>query len=372
MNIVMNAVLAHENPRGVGRYINNLLPALAELDHDNQYYIYYGTWMKNYKFLKVNQPNFHFLPLDIRNNQISRNLYLAIVLPYICRKYRPDIFFLIDTQAILMKPCPVLSTIHDLAEFEVPEKYSMLQACLRKVIVRHQIRISNKIITVSDYSRQSIYDRFRTEKGKVKVIYNSVESKPNSLPKYEPENYFLFVGETERAKNFGALLAAFEMLPVKIQEKYHMIVVGKKGNDHENILAKIRGTHLEHKVHFKGYVDDNELMELYAKAYAFVFPSLFEGFGLPVLEAMAYGVPVLCSNTSSIPEVGGDAVLTFSPYNPAELCSQMKKLISDPSLRNVMIQKGLERSRLFTREKAAQETIHSFNEIYETHKKSLY
>lgn len=371
MNIVMNAVLAHENPRGVGRYINNLLPSLAEIDHENQYYIYYGTWMKDYMFLKVNQANFHFLPLDIKNHQLTRNLYLALALPYICRKYDPDIFFLIDTQAILIKPCPILSTIHDLAEYEAPEKYSKLQACLRKVIVRHQIHISDKIITVSDYSRQSIYNRFKPEKGKVKVIYNSVECKPNTLPQCQPENYFLFVGETERAKNFGVLLDAFKMLPANIQEKYHVIVVGKKGNDHENILGKIRGTHLESKVHFKGYVPDNELMELYAKAYAFVFPSLFEGFGLPVLEAMAYGVPVLCSNTSSIPEVGGEAVLTFNPHSPSELCAQALKLINTPRLRESMIQKGLERARLFTKEKAAQETIHSFHEIFGAHKKSL-
>lgn len=92
MNIVINAVLAHEQPRGVGRYINNLLPAMASIDKNNQYYIYYGKWMSNYDFLNIRQDNFHFIELDIRNSQIIRNIYLALFLPIKCLRYHPNIF----------------------------------------------------------------------------------------------------------------------------------------------------------------------------------------------------------------------------------------------------------------------------------------
>ena len=124
MNIVINAVLAFEKPRGVGRYINNLLPEIAKHDKENHYYVYYGKWMHEYEFLNIRQDNFHFIELDIKNSQLARNLFLATKLPLMAKKLNPDIFWLVDTQAIFFKPCKMVSTIHDLAEFEVPEKYS--------------------------------------------------------------------------------------------------------------------------------------------------------------------------------------------------------------------------------------------------------
>jgi Glycosyltransferase len=356
MNIVINAVLAHEQPRGVGRYINNLLPAMASIDKNNQYYIYYGKWMSNYDFLNIRQDNFHFIELDIRNSQIIRNIYLALFLPIKCLKYHPNIFFLIDTQAILFKPCKVLSTIHDLAEFVVPEKYSKKQALLRRAIVTVQVKLSNRILTVSEYSKNDICKRFHTPENKVHVTYNAVRS--NGTEKMaQPEKYFLFVSETEKTKNLMALIKAFALLPAEVREEYSIYVVGKKGNDYENIKNEIAKKEFTSKVKFWGYLSDKELADLYAKAYAFVFPSFFEGFGLPVLEAMERGTPVLCSNTSSIPEVGGDAVLTFDPYNPHDLANQMCKLIDNCKLRKEMILKGIARAKLFTPERCALDTL---------------
>lgn len=356
MNIVINAVLAHEQPRGVGRYINNLLPAMAELDTENQYYIYYGKWMQNYDFLKIKQDNIHFIELDIINSQVMRNLYLSVILPLKCRIHHPDIFFLIDTQALLLKPCKVISTIHDLAEFVVPEKYSKKQAFLRRIIVKRQAKLSDAIITDSHYSKKDICKRLHLPADKVNVIYNAVKMS-NIENLVEPEDYFLFVSETEKAKNFMELIKAFEILPTEIKEKYNIQVVGKKGNDFDNILNEIKEKKLVSKVKFWGYVSDEELSSLYSAAFAFVFPSFFEGFGLPVLEAMGRGTPVLCSNTSSIPEVGGDAVLTFSPYNPNELADQIIKLVNNTELRKEMIHKGLARAKLFTPEKSALDTL---------------
>lgn len=360
MNIVINAVLEHEQPRGVGRYINNLLPAMANLDKKNQYYIYYGKWMKNYTFLKIKQNNFHFIELDIKKSQIIRNLYLALFLPLKCMKYHPDVFFLIDTQAILIKPCKVLSTIHDLAEFVVPEKYSKKHAFFRKIIVTVQVKLSNTILTVSQYSKNDICKRFNIPESRVHVVYNSVNVN-STAKKVQPENYFLFVSETEKAKNLMVLIKAFEILPNEIKEKYSIYVVGKKGNDYENINKEIEQAGITSKVIFWGYLSDEKLSCLYAKAYAFVFPSFFEGFGLPVLEAMGRGTPVLCSNTSSIPEVGGDAVLTFDPLNPNDLADQICRLIDNNNLRAQLIDKGVSRARLFTPEKSAMDTLAVIN-----------
>lgn len=356
MNIVINAVLSYEQPRGVGRYINNLLPALAEIDHENQYYVYYGKWMKDYEFLKIDQDNFHFVELSIRNTMLARNLYLAILLPFYCKKYHPDVFFLIDTQAILFNPCKMVSTIHDLAEYVIPEKYDSKQAFIRRRIVKHQAKISDRIITVSQYSRRDICTRFRIPESKVSVVYNSVNH-PGCIQIEKPENYLLYVSEIERAKNLITLIKAYSMLPKEIMDQFELYVVGKKGNDYEGIISLINRKEIQGRVKFFGFVSDEELSELYSRAYCFVFPSLFEGFGLPVLEAMARGTPVICSNTSSIPEVGGDAVLTFDPYNEKDIAEQIIRIVNEPDLRYRMIQKGIQRAALFSKESAARATL---------------
>lgn len=362
MNIVVNAVLSHDKPRGVGRYINNLLPTIAELDREIQYYVYYGKWMQEYDFLKIERSNIHFVEVDIKNTQILRNLYLAIKLPLECRKLEPDIFWLIDTQAIIIKPCKIVSTIHDLAEYVVPEKYSQKQAIIRKLIVKHQIKISDSILTVSQYSKKDICRRFGISEEKVHVTYNAVEE-PMYKSKGETDNYFLFVSEIERAKNLILLIKAYILLPKSMREKYVIYVVGKKGNDYENIIDEIQKNHIMDRVKFFGYVSDEELNKLYARAYAFVFPSLFEGFGLPVLEAMAKGTPVLCSDSSSIPEVGGDAVLTFNPYDENELLEQMIKLIENPNIRTEMIDRGIKRASIYNKIDAACDTLDVFRKV---------
>lgn len=355
MNIVINAVLSYEQPRGVGRYINNLLPALADIDKKNKYYVYYGSWMKEYSFLNIHQNNFTFIKLEIINNKLLRNLYLATVLPLLSKKHKPDIYFLIDTQATLIKPCKILSTIHDLAEFVVPEKYSKTQAFIRRVIVKNQVHISDKIITVSNYSKNDICNRFSLKEDSVQVIYNSVDICENSSLE-SPEKYFLYVSEIERAKNLNVLIEAYNELDKEDKDNYVVRVVGKKGNDYDNIIDKIRRYGLENNVLFYGYISDTELNDLYKKAYAFVFPSLFEGFGLPVLEAMAKGTPVICSNSSSIPEVGGDAVLLFNPRDKHELKNCLLKIIEDTELRKEMIKRGIKQSRKFTKEICAKQT----------------
>jgi len=359
MNIVINAVLAFEKPRGVGRYINNLLSGLADIDKENEYYVYYGKWMAEYEFLRISKSNFHFIELDIKNNQLTRNLYLALWLPIIIKKHRPHFLFLIDTQAMLIKTCPILSTIHDLAEFEVPEKYSKKQGLLRRMIVKNQIRISDKIMTVSNYSKNDICCRFGVDERKIQVTYNSVETLEN-VEIIKPQNYILFVSETEKAKNLITLLKAYTHLPEIIKNHLMIKVVGKKGNDYENILSFVEQNCLEKVVEFYGYVSEEDLNRLYKNAYVFVFPSLFEGFGLPVLEAMAKGVPVICSNSSSIPEVGGECVMTFNPKDDNELSKLIQYLFENDEVRLSMIRNGIERARKFSKINAANETLNVF------------
>lgn len=363
MKVVINAVLSYEQPRGVGRYLNVLIPAIAEIDKENEYHIYYGKWMKQYDFLKLNQKNFHFIELNISNNQILRNLYLAFVLPFKFKKLKPNLYFLADTQASFVKTCKTVSTIHDLMEFEFPEKYSKAQRFLRKWIVKIQVKLSDCIITVSNYSKNDLCTLLHVPEKKVVMIPNAVNKSSYVSEPMQPKNYFLFVSETESAKNAKVLILAFSLLSESIKKNFELKIVGKKGNQQSELENIIKVKNLENRVTFYGYVSDDELRMMYAEAYAFVFPSLFEGFGLPVAEAMANSVPVLCSNAASIPEVGGDAVLTFEPHNENELCALMESIIINPELRTEMIAKGLKRVKLFTNEAQAKRTKELFERL---------
>lgn len=358
MNIVVNAVLAYEQPRGVGTHINNVLIGLSEIDEDNEYYIYYGKWMKKYSFLNINRPNFHFIELDISRSIISRNWYLAVKLPIDCKKYNPDILYVLDTQAILVKPCRIVSTIHDLAEFECKYKYSKLQGAIRRCIVRHQIKLSDQLITVSQYSKDDILRRFNKNISgdNIHVIYNTYDGVCDGIADNHPDKYILFVSEVERAKNLKTLLQAYNILPAEIKGEYSVKVVGKHGNDYDECVDYVNENKLESKVEFYGYVDNSRLDFMYKKAYVFVFPSLFEGFGIPVIEAMGRGVPVICSNSSSLPEVGDTAALFFNPMDYNELADCLIRVINNENLRSSMINKGLERARFFASENMAEKT----------------
>lgn len=363
MNIVINAIIAYEKPRGVGRYFNNLLPWLIKLDKgDNQYYIYYGKWMESYDFLKVESPNVHFIEAKVKNNPILRNIYQATVLAKDCKKYDPDILFLINTLAIVKKPCKLLSTIHDIMEYDFPEKYPFIQRHFRRAVVSHQAKISDRIITDSEYSKNAISNRLGIDKDNIDMIPCSVSMRDRQEI-VTPDKYFLFVSETEKAKNLMGLIEAFAVLPEDVKAEYHVEVVGREGNDHARIVQRITELGLGDKIVFHGYLSDEELNNMFLHAYAFVFPSFFEGFGLPVLEAMACNTPVLCSNVSSIPEVGGDAVLTFDPRDPMDLRDQMVKIVKDPDLRSRMVEEGYTRACQFTEENTARKTLDVINSM---------
>lgn len=366
MRIVINAILYNERPRGVGVYINNLIEELSHIDNINEYYIYYGKWMNEYDFTKINKKNFKLIKSNAPRNKILRNIYQLFIFPFSAMKLKADIIHIPDTSPVLFKTAKIVSTIHDLAEFVYPEKYSTIQALMRRIIVKTQIKFSDKIITVSKYSRDNIINIMEIKKEKITTIYNGVNLekfyKVNSKIildklKLEKEKYILFVGEIERTKNVKIIIDSYKKLENK--EDYKIVICGKAGNDYDNIKTLINED-IKKNIVFTGYVSDEELRELYSNAFAFVFPSLFEGFGLPILEALSCETPVISSNKTSLPEVGGEAILTFDPLNDLELVDMIKR-IEDENLRRKMKRLGIERLKNFSWEECSKHT----KDIYE-------
>lgn len=372
MNIIINAILMGENPRGVGVYIENLIKELMEIDKENKYYVFYGKWMKGYDFYKLNSENFTFIEENIKQSKIIRNIYQMLIFPIKSKKYNPDIIHIPDTSPVLLQGKRTISTIHDLAEFYFPEKYGMINSIVRKNIVRLQIKKSKKIVTISNFSKQSICDRFGCKDNKLKVIYNGIDMKKvmendvktnnnySILKKYniQEKKYLLCVCELEKTKNVSIIIECFDKY-LKNSE-YKVVLCGKKGNDFENIIKKINDLNLHKKVIFTGYVTNDELKTLYKSCYAFIFPSLFEGFGLPVIEAMANKAPVICSKESSIPEVGGNAVITFNPRSDEDLYRAIL-YIKDEEKRKELINLGEQRVKYFSWRKTAE----SMKQLYE-------
>ena len=368
MKIVINAILYHEKPRGVGVYLNNLIKNISQFDKKNEYFIYYGKWMKDYEFIQTTSPNINLIEISIPRNKLIRNLYQAFIFPIYILRHKPDLLHIPDTSPIIIKTTKTISTIHDLAEFYCPEKYSKVQAIGRKMIVKLQVALSDKIITISDFSRKTLIEKLNINKNKIITIYNGVDVEKftkdvrrEEIEKFEIEDkkYVLYVGEIERTKNVSILIEAHKEL---YKKGFKLVLCGKKGNDYGNILKIIDKHNLKNKIIFTNYVTENELIALYRNAWAFVFPSLFEGFGLPIIEGMASGVPVICSNKSCLPEIGGNAVLTFEPHDRNSLLDCYNQLYYNEDLVFKLNNLAKERVKEFTWEKMAKKVIEAYED----------
>lgn len=207
-------------------------------------------------------------------------------------------------------------------------------------------------------------------KKKIKVIYHGLDHNLFKINKdlkvnFElPKKFILCAGSIEPRKNLISLLKAYNNLDMSIKKEYKLILTGFKGWENQEIVSLINQN--KDYVNYLGYISDEELVAVYNLATLFVYPSFYEGFGLPVLEAMACGTPVVCSNTTSLPEVGGDAVVYCDPYNVDDIREKMETVLDDENLQKEMIVKGLERAKQFTWEKAAKEHIKVFKSVLDS------
>jgi glycosyltransferase involved in cell wall biosynthesis len=192
----------------------------------------------------------------------------------------------------------------------------------------------------------------------VHKILNSIKQKYHL-----PDRFILFVGTLEPRKNIIRLLEAYARIKDKLPHK--LVIAGTKGWLYQPIFEAVKRLSLRNNVIFLGYVDDGNLPALYNLADLFVYPSIYEGFGLPVLEAMACGIPVITSNVSSLPEVAGDAAVLVDPYNVKELAGAMKHVLTNASLRKQVINKGFQQAKNFSWKKCARETLKVYEEVYD-------
>lgn len=299
----------------------------------------------------------------------GRNFYYHVVwgkffwsqffLPLSLMKEKIDIFFSPAHYAPRFINTPYILTIHDLSFFRYPEDFRKRDLIKLIFWSRYSIKNAKKIIAVSKTTKKDILKIYQLPEEKVTVIYNGFEKtklKSSRLLRNIPKNYFLYVGTLQPRKNLSTLINAFNQFQKK-HPRFELVIAGKKGWLYENLFKQVFDLGLTEKVFFTDYVSDKQLEFLYSNAFAFVMPSLYEGFGIPILEAMSFACPVISSYTASLPEVGGDACLYFNPLDEKDLLEKMEILLVDKKLRNELIKKGKERIKEFSWKKCAQKTL---------------
>lgn len=284
-----------------------------------------------------------------------------------------DIFFSPTHYGVLRCPVPQIISILDVSYKYFPEMFNRRDLAQLAMWGGYSVRNAARIITISNSSRNDIIKEYKVSPSKVRVAYLGVkfddqdksELKMKDLEeKYNIQNpYILFVGTLQPRKNIVRLIEAFATLEQTEEKALDLVIIGRRGWNYQEILDAPKSLDIENRVHFLESITDEELPAFYKNAQIFVLPSLYEGFGLPVLEAMRYGCPVATSNVSSLPEAGGDAAIYFDPENVEDIAQKIHKVLKDEKLRAKMIKEGHEQVKKFSWEKSAQEVIKVFEEF---------
>lgn len=384
LKIVVDATPVEPKPSGVGFYVANLICALDALQKEENFQlgVVYQPGLKKWLRGDFSFPESlkhysqrHFLPLPVRISDLLLALAFRPSLSYF-EKYLgfPDIVHGTNYSVYPCKKSLKVMNIYDLTFIKYPNYIdSVVKKYTKKV--RRCLQWTDLVLTISESSKKDIVEHLQVDPKKVYVTPLASRYYPDYLSAQTTEElekqvnydfsqpYLLFISTIEPRKNINTIISAFNFLKEQYKIPHKLILIGKKGWNYEPVFAAIENSPWVNQIHHLNYLS-NELVALfYSKADVFVYPSHYEGFGLPVLEAMTLGAAVISSNTSSIPEVTGDAAILIDPNNPIQLAEAILKVISDSQLRQELINKGKARAKLFSWERTAQETLNAYRTI---------
>ncbi len=346
------------NRVGSSAYVFELLLNLNRLDHDNEYVIYLPVNPTKDMPAESEKWKYNVLPARKLWTLTALSREFALKKPYYDAFWNPGHYL------PPFAPKNSIVSILDLSYVYFPELFAKTDLLKLNKWSKYSAKHAKKILTISISSKNDIIKEYKIDSGKVEVIYpgigiesrikNNELSMENLSKKYSVTSpYILFVGTLQPRKNVARLIEAFS----KLDSDISLVVIGKKGWQYEEILAAPAKFGVESKVRFLHNVTSEDLPSFYKNAEFFVLPSLYEGFGLPVLEAMQLGCPVITSDISSLPEAGGNAALYFDPKNVDDIKEKMQKVLNDKDLRKKMIDKGHDQVKKFSWEKSAKETL---------------
>lgn len=379
MKILIDALGILSQTDGVGRYSLGLLQALSQIDNKNKYTVLVQNSLKQTHpvFALKSKPNFSLIKTNIPSVGPKKQIGFPLILK--SKHIYCDLLHSLNSELPIFYNGKSVVTIHDLRYIKYPHflrNLSKLKSEYLKYIMRKSCQKATRVIADSENTKKDIINLFRIPEKKVKVIYltadfekfSSANKRPNKeiLKQYSIEKpYFLYIGVKRPHKNLEGLIESF----VEFKQKYDkwntkLVIAGEKYSNYKDYLIRAKQLNMNNEIFFLGFIPNENLKALYSEAEIFLLVSFYEGFGLPILEAMECGTPVITSNISSMPEVAGDAALLINPYNPQEIAEKMNDIASDKDLRRKLIEKGFKRVKEFSWEKTARRTLGVYEEIH--------
>lgn len=374
MRIGINALFVRPGKMGGGEvYFRNLTRAQFRLDRKNSYFVFINS--RYAKQFCIDADNVSVIKCNLwGTNKLFRVFWEQLIFPILLKKLNIDIVHSFSQTGLLLAPCKSIMTIHDLQHYCYPGNFSICLRLYLKLMMWLTSRRSDKVITISNNSRNDILKFLKIPSEKVNVVYESscFGSSPVSVSESDEipirkkygidDKYILSVASMLPHKNLDGLIRAFNL--ISPDDARYLVLVGMKLKSFNTIREVIKSITLpETRIKLLGYVPDEDLPALYSMAELFVFPSFFEGFGLPPLEAMTFGCPVVASNSSSIPEILGDAALFVNPFDYKDIAEKMDGLLKDEACQRTLVQKGYKRIKSFSWEKTAKEVLDIYEDI---------
>ena len=367
MRIAIDAHAIGQRLTGNEVYVRTLLKEFAELDSESEFITY------------VSKANVNgWVPRGFRRRGVSANPFLRLgsQLPARLREDRPDLVH-VQYTAPLFCPVPIVVTIHDVSYIERPEYLPTLRAAQLQVSTRHTVKRAAKIITISEFSRQGISKAFDIDPEDIVVTplaaqdafrplnrARAVQHVADSLGIHRP--YILNVGDLHPRKNQIGLVRAFkELINAHPRLPHTLVLAGKHTWFAPRVIEEVRRSGLADRIRLTGFVDDELLPSLYNAADIFVFPSFYEGFGLPAIEAMACGRAVACSSATALPEVVDAAAILFDPESIEQQTRAIRDILIDPELAARMEKKSLQRAAAFDWRETARKTLDVYYSVTE-------
>jgi glycosyltransferase involved in cell wall biosynthesis len=374
MRVAINCQILAVNRLGVGRYTENLVKALTNIDEENQYLLLASSRIDSASFPRKSNLEILTTKVPIVGTK-TRILWEQFCLPFSLLGRGIDLVHFPDLSLPVLPflRCPYVVTIHDLTHYAFREAYTPGKVLYKRCTTLVAVRGASRIIAVSESTKQDIVETFAVPGWKIAAVYSGLtemfkpitnkEQLEKTRTKFHlPSRYILHVGSIDPRKNLVTLLKAYANLAREANLPHELIVVGSKEYNYGPVFDAVQSLDLADRVVFLDFVSNEDLVNIYNMAELFVFPSIHEGFGFPPLEAMACDVPVITSNTSSLPEIVGDAALLVDPYDTQGLAETMHRVLTDDGLRSEMVQRGHRRVKLFSWRRAAEETLKVYKE----------
>lgn len=372
MNIAIDIRRIHDY--GAGTYTRNLVHQLARLDRTHHYWLIgsladraeLGPLPENFSLLEYDDADGHFRYAWRLAWQLHRKQIHLCHIPYLAAPW--------------MLPCPYVLTVHDIIDFLVPSpERSGLAFSWYSYRIQRALAEARRVLCVSEATGRDVRRVFGLPAGKIAVVYNALDERltgavdpedvARTLARYQCDSPFvLYAGNVKPHKNLSRLIEAFALVKDELRQhpRYHnlcLFIIGDELARHSDLRRAVLKSRMQAHVRFLGFVPPQTLKVFYTRAAAFVFPSLYEGFGLPPLEAMAHGTPVVTSNISALPEVVGDAALLANPENVFDISRAIRQVLLDEALRQRLIELGRQQVEKFSWEESVRRVLRIYEEV---------